>query len=74
MNLRSAIRVGFKNVADKLGGLAKDIAGSIIGDQSLHEEGLAQLDQAHVEPEVAAIEAEDDRRRQDGVLRRIRKL
>lgn len=75
MNLKSALRVGFKDVADKVGGLAKDVAGSVIGDRSLREEGQAQLDQAHVEPEVAAVEAEEHQgHRQDGVLRRVRKL
>lgn len=75
MSLKTALRVGFKDVADKVGGLAKDLTGSVTGDQSRRDEGRAQLDQAHVEPETAAVEAEEGRgHQQDGVLRRVRKL
>ena len=75
MNVQIArtLKVGLKDVADKIGGLAKDVAGVVTGDRSLREEGQAQLDQAHLEPEGAAVDAEE-RGRDDAALPRIRKL
>lgn len=75
MSLGTAIRIGVKDATDKVMGLGKAVAGMVTADRDLREEGAAQLDQAHVEPEAAAVVGEDQaRERESGRLRRLREL
>ena len=71
----NALKIAIKDVTDKVMGLAKAVVGMATGHSELREEGQAQLDQAHVEPEAAAV-AEEERSSdpEAGRIRRIRQV
>ncbi|MGN6160749.1 MAG: hypothetical protein ACTHOG_03495 [Marmoricola sp.] len=57
--MKRAIKIGVKDVSDKLAGVGKGVTGLVTGNRELRDEARAQLDQAHVEPEAAAVDAEE---------------
>lgn len=59
----SGPEAGIKGVVEDVKGKAKEAVGSVIGNDSLKQEGQAQQDKAEAQREVATKEAEAEKAR-----------
>ncbi|MGV0627547.1 microaggregate-binding protein 1 [Mycolicibacter minnesotensis] len=59
----SGPEAGVKGIVEDVKGKAKEVAGTVTGDDSLKREGQAQQDKAEAQREVAVKEAEAEKAR-----------
>lgn len=59
----SGVEAGVKGVVEGVKGKAKEVAGAVVGNDSLQREGRAQQDKADSQREVAEKEAEAEKAR-----------
>ncbi|KKB97560.1 microaggregate-binding protein 1 [Mycolicibacter arupensis] len=62
-NHDSGPEAAIKGVVEDVKGKAKEVAGAVIGNDSLQREGQAQQDKAEAQREVAVKEAEAEKAR-----------
>ncbi len=60
---------GVKGAVEDVKGKAKEAAGSLLGDDSMHREGMIQQEKADAQQETAEHEAEADRARTEAERR-----
>ncbi|WP_327151882.1 microaggregate-binding protein 1 [Nocardia sp. NBC_01329] len=69
---RTGPREGLEGAVEGVKGKAKEVAGTVVGNNDLRDEGIAQQDKAESQREVAQKEAEAEKARSEADVQELR--